>query len=438
MDGFLKRFQKGKGDKKDSNKNTPPKNNNNPNPLQQFQNIFQPNKQQQNETNSNNYRGGGVALGTANKLPPGSKIVEIELKQSLETAEETVGIFVEQNEKNSAIVSKVIRNSAGDKAGFIRGDVICFPGSDGMEEMHYDQFIVMLKERNMHSLHFEVRRVVEKNSKASNNNNANANSSNMSADAYVKRQAVIAAAEKRKKKNNPKPIKHITATTKESKLKSNNNNVNYANAALNEAQPMSEQSKKAVEAAKASEARDVQNLGFNPYEACSTTAGQAKKTVNDVIHGQINTTTNTGETTTTPSNAITTNLAGNNNHILSQQPPPSIHESFDIAFSTYASSNDNTIISTSLSIITKLITNALTKTDDKFKRVRLSNPKIQSNIVNTQGAMDIMMAFGFVLLEEDNEMWLIYNDDCGYDNGVQDQESDIWKIQALEYMKQCL
>merc|ERR1712151_279877 len=186
---------------------------------------------------------------------------------------------------------------------------------------------------------------------------------------------------------------------------------------------MSEESKKAVEGAKASEALHVQNLGFNPYETTAVTAGQAKKTVVDVIHGEIN--TNIVAEAPTPSST-------NTNNTPTQPPPPSMHESFDATFSTFLSSS-NSSNKTSLSILTKLITNALTKTDDKFKRVRLSNPKIQSNIVDVQGAMDIMMVFGFVLLEEDNEMWLIY----GCEEGVE-EESQIWKTQALEYMKQCL
>merc|ERR1711862_1071586 len=103
-----------------------------------------------------------------------------------------------------------------------------------------------------------------------------------------------------------------------------------------------------------------------------------------------------------------------------------------MGFSTYLASNaNNSNTSTSLSILTKLITNALTKQDDKFRRVRLSNPKIQSNIVEMHGAMDVMMVFGFVLLEEDNEMWL-------YNCGNVEEEENIWKIQALDYMKQCL
>ena len=389
MEGFFKKFQK---DKKEERK----KENHN-NPLQQFQNIFQP--------KSYNHYGGGVALGTnESKIPTGFKIVQLELKQSNTDA---VGIYVEKNEKNSAIVSKVIPNSPGDDAGFMRGDVICFPGSQGAEEMNYDQFVIMLKERNMHALHFEVKRVVESSADAGR-----------SADAFVKRQAMIAAAEERNKKNKPKTV-----------MKQKDHGKEYfkpkgvENVTITSSEPMSEQSKKAVEAAKASEAMDVQNLGYNPYETVTTGAGRAKKTVVDVVHGEINNAeTDTAVPIPTTQNTISPPIA--------IEPPSSIHELFDATFSTYLSSNNNK--TSSLSILTKLITNALTKREDKFRRVRLSNPKISSNIVDVQGAMDIMMVFGFVLLEEDGETWLVYNCDDGLEDG------ELWKIQALEYMKQCL
>merc|ERR1712151_678342 len=101
---------------------------------------------------------------------------------------------------------------------------------------------------------------------------------------------------------------------------------------------MSEESKKAVEGAKASEALHVQNLGFNPYETTAVTAGQAKKTVVDVIHGKIN--TNNVAEAPTPSSTNTNNT-----------PTPSIHESFDTTFSTFLSSS-NSSNKTSLSILT--------------------------------------------------------------------------------------
>jgi len=393
MEGFFKKFKDKKEDKK---KETPKPNN----PLQQFQNIFQP-KEKQKQQKPHNYYGGGVALGTnENKIPTGFKIVQLELKQC---NTDSVGIYVEKSDKHTAIVSKVIPGSPGDEAGFMRGDVICFPGSQGAEEMNYDQFVIMLKERNMHALHFEVKRVVESSADAGR-----------SADAFVKRQAMIAAAEERNKKNKPKP----TPKQKEKEYFKPKEDVT-----ITSSEPMSEQSKKAVEAVKASEAMDVQNLGYNPYETVTTGAGRAKKTVVDVIHGEINTESDTAlapiPTTDTP-NTISPTIE-----------PPSIHPSFDTTFSSYLLSNNNETKSTSLSILTKLVTNALTKTDDKFRRVRLSNPKISSNIVDVQGAMDIMMVFGFVLLEEDGETWLVYEGD-----GLGDGE--LWKIQALEYMKQCL
>jgi hypothetical protein len=69
----------------------------------------------------------------------------------------------------------------------------------------------------------------------------------------------------------------------------------------------------------------------------------------------------------------------------------------------------------------KLIINATTKgqadgeESAKFRRVRLTNPKIKEVITDVQGALELMMAVGFVLSEneEDGETYLVYPMDVG-------------------------
>ena len=65
----------------------------------------------------------------------------------------------------------------------------------------------------------------------------------------------------------------------------------------------------------------------------------------------------------------------------------------------------------------KLINNAITKgqqgndeTSSKFRRVRLTNPKIKEAITDMQGALELMMSTGFLLSEndEDGETYLVF------------------------------
>ena len=82
----------------------------------------------------------------------------------------------------------------------------------------------------------------------------------------------------------------------------------------------------------------------------------------------------------------------------------------------------------------KLIANATTKGqldgEDavKFRRIRLSNPKIKQVITDVQGALELMMAVGFVLSEneEDGETYLVYPPDIGPSE---------WLGKALERME---
>jgi len=87
-------------------------------------------------------------------------------------------------------------------------------------------------------------------------------------------------------------------------------------------------------------------------------------------------------------------------------PPQASHE-FLIALETLVTSNEHDKVIQSLTILLKLISNANTKDDDKFRRIRLSNAKIKEAIVDVEGAFDVMTSVGFVLVEEDGESWLV-------------------------------
>ncbi|CAB9503244.1 (E3-independent) E2 ubiquitin-conjugating enzyme UBE2O [Seminavis robusta] len=70
--------------------------------------------------------------------------------------------------------------------------------------------------------------------------------------------------------------------------------------------------------------------------------------------------------------------------------------------------NSPATVVTSSKILVKLLQNAL-KTDEKYRRVRLSNAKIQQQIVKVEGALDILGMAGFVEKHMENDQFLVYN-----------------------------
>ena len=86
----------------------------------------------------NNFGGQGQSLGGSK---PGV-VIEIILPNP-----GPVGVRVEKRStaSASAIVNHVIPQSQADHAGLQRGDVICFAGSNGQQEMQYDMFLSIAK-----------------------------------------------------------------------------------------------------------------------------------------------------------------------------------------------------------------------------------------------------------------------------------------------------
>merc|ERR1712232_1091771 len=87
---------------------------------------------------------------------------------------------------------------------------------------------------------------------------------------------------------------------------------------------------------------------------------------------------------------------------------------FQQARATMISSTSTDAVKSSLNIIKKLLTNATTKGQKpgedaaKFRKVRLANPKIKAAIVDVEGAVECMLACGFILEEQDGESVLVY------------------------------
>jgi hypothetical protein len=357
----------------------------------------------------NNFSGSGQSLGGSQ---PG-KVIDVQLDDP-----GPLGVKIEKrpNSQGTAIVAMVVAGSQADKAGMQRGDILCFSGSNGAEEIMYDMFI-QLAASDQRPLCFEIRRVESKTTKNATGNNsaASGSSSKLSAEAYARKQAVIAAAEKRDKahkskyKPTPKTKANLPAllSTAERQRLEEERLARVTEMANQE--PMTEASRKAREEAKNREAANSAQLGYNPYETNRATAGQARSATVAQSHGTMNGTGDGSESARLPAVRPPADTPEAKDDII---PSPYFSEAFEMV----VTSNENAAAIASVGIMRKLIVNATTKGqnhDDevlaaKFRRVRLANAKIKAAIVDVEGALDVMLSAGFQLVEEDGESVLIF------------------------------
>ena len=422
----------------------------------------------------NHQRGGGQSLGGSK---PG-KIISISIP-----APGPIGVILENTQEGSAIIASVADGSQAQLVGLRRGDVILFQDSNdsgsgsgsgsgngngngnGKDEIPYKIFLEMVKSDTLRPLNFDIRRIESSAAAASSNNSAHGTSSHGSsggigirADEQARRQAVIAAAEARDKQNKfkKKPLRKGSELTTEQKkkLQLQKDALEIKNASQLSNAPMTDESKKAVEYAKKNEVMHAQELGYNPYETMKGTGQQGSSAVTSLNHGTMDAgpgasgSGSGGGSKGSAAKSKSTNVNAN-----SQKKPSSslqmqaIDPTFDEAFATLITTNENNeAIIKSLRIMRKLIINATAgeegqpQQSQEKKRVRISNPNkhIEAAIHHTEGALDLMMSVGFVILEleEDSETYLMYQyqSDVGTEFGV--EEFPKWLKKALKQMEE--
>lgn len=226
---------------------------------------------------------------------------------------------------------------------------------------------------------------------------------------------MIAAAEAREKKHKQQ-TKSIKLVTKSTLLKQQQQKQQNAEASI---EPQTEASRRAAEAAKRGEADLAAELGYNPYEAIKKTAGQARSATTATQHGSIAAPGVSGASSTSasmipavapplnPTTSLTTRDDIPND-------PRFSYDDFEEALATVASCYDDDPqiarqkAKSGLKIARKLIGNATTKgqsieaeDSEKFRRVRLANPKIKAAVVDVPGNLPLMLSVGFELHPDD-------------------------------------
>jgi len=355
------------------------------------------------------FQGSGQSLGGSK---PGD-IIQIELPSP-----GPLGIRVEKKTNSSAstIVNEVVAGSQAEAAGLERGDVLCFANTNGQDEIPYDMFLKLAK-AELRPIYLEARRFHGPKTSLSSSSSADAggrsgSTGSRSADAEARRRAMVAAAEARDKahKAKSKPLKHVTKTTL--KLQQQNQEQNGPSGSEASDVPLSEASRIAAARAKDDEAQLTAQLGYNPFEAAKSTAGQARNATTTVQHGNISSSSAAGDhlPTVAPPQDPTSAAVDDDEVVLPSE--------FEEALTILASTPGQAAAKNSLTIMGKLIVNATTKGQQpgedgaKFRKVRLANAKIKAAIVDVSGAIDVMLAVGFSLEEtEEGESCLLFPSD---------------------------
>lgn len=88
--------------------------------------------------NQQSFHGAGQSLGGSK---PGT-VISIAL-----TEPGPLGVRVERrpNSEGTAIVHSIVEGGQSDRAGLKRGDILCFAGTNGQDEIMYDMFLEMAK-----------------------------------------------------------------------------------------------------------------------------------------------------------------------------------------------------------------------------------------------------------------------------------------------------
>jgi hypothetical protein len=386
--------------------------------------------------NTTSFSGAGQSLG--GNVKPGV-VIPITLSDV-----GPLGIKVEKSSTDTAIVAMVVPNSQAEQMGLQRGDILCFAGSNGNEEINYGMFIE-LAASNQRPLCFEIRRIVAptKSKKANTtsdvSNSAKTNSSTaLSAEAFARKQAMIAAAEKREMEHNKKyntskssANKSSSATTRQILSTADRNRLEHERQQRLLDNQLSDTITNAefLQKAKDAEQKTVSQLGYNPYVAQSVSSGQARNAVTTTTHGTIQSTSKEA-----------TSGAGLPPGTVSSPPslPAQVHRDdhveirpsmeFERAFEMTVTSSPNlaaVINSITIPILRKLIINATTKGQQlssssvndeeasKYRKIRfMTNAKIRTAVTDMPGAIDMLLAVGFQIHEEslgdESESVLIY------------------------------
>lgn len=273
-----------------------------------------------------------------------------------------LGMKVEKSSHGHAIITDIIPGSRAESSGLQKGDLLCQNDTNFGVILSYMQFLQLLSS-SVRSLTLTVRQPTDLEKKTFEEEKANMQ------ERLIHEPGV-------------------------------------------QIRPLTEQARKVIQSVKKKRQEHPFSLGHYAHEIKNLSADREKnKTISMLQSNSIN--------VEVPSMSICTTPAGKNMEEFSNFDK--LEEDFNSAFSMFVERNiKNSNMSRSLHIMKELIVNATTKGQElkegseQFRKVRLSNPKIEKLLVNVGGALDVMRCLGFKL-DKDNgdESCLVYPEGKG-------------------------
>ena len=268
-------------------------------------------------------------------------------------------------ETKAAFVASVAAGGAAEKAGVEKGDVVV--GIDNVDVATYDEFMATFRGADHRPVTFSLTRIVSAKD--------------------ARREAQAKAA-----------LERDGAWAKRVASRPQGGRSGYKGPSSSEDQggrglpdgPMNPETEAAWKAAQERHAAEAKHLGYDPYKSLSTGSGAGGAAVAAASSSSSSATTipPSSGTTSAPDDSAAYDRAS---------------EEADVVVQALVANGDKAAVKTCLSTVLKLMENAISKDDDKFKRVRLANPNIQSRILAVQGGLEALVTAGFQLTTEDNE-----------------------------------
>ena len=328
--------------------------------------------------------------------------------------EEKLGMVLSKGERNTIIVKSTDFFGAAQKAGVKEGDKVM--QIDGNTVTSYDDSIAILqalgRPLTMRFFHGDgvpnvlgSTNIGSSTTDYSNNNTTIGQSSQSSLtdeEKRARRQQLAEAATKRGEKWDRK-----VSTAKSKRLLSSQNSLTSEKLDNDfKANTSSAETRATVQLAKNYEEKLANQMGYNPFQAHISTNNEANSIA---VRNPSPITTNVENGIS--SEGVTNNNNDNNSNEVIVEPIEITEDEemkIDIAI-TELMQHDKKVIDPAIKTIYKMLNNLIgSPENEKFRKIRISNPNFQKKVASVNGTIDIMLSAGFILVAEDDESYLTY------------------------------
>lgn len=307
--------------------------------------------------------GGGTATGGTvgavnnKKLDAVSSEKTIVAKFSSKTGS-SLGMSLQRDDTGAASVSAVVPGGAAEKAGVVTGDIII--SVDDTETPSYNEFLQVFRGADHRPVTFRLRRLV---SERDARREAQAKAAVERDNAWAKRVAKRPQGGRIGRASSGETVDVVPKSTNPETLA-------------------------AWKRTEERQAAQTKELGYDPYKSLSTgTSAAGAKAVSKPA-----------PPTTEQPQDVGDRLGGQDAADYDRGAAEA-----DVVVQALVANTDKTAVLTCLTTILKLLENAMAKDDEKFRRVRLANPNIQSRILAVEGGLEALVTAGFHLSDDGND-----------------------------------